>query len=103
MTKLAVNQSLRDGRFDSSSAHVNIKNRYRQCLLEKDTCRDRVHVQVVWIPEDKAVLGKYVKLKDPVTKMWDDGWIVVRVGETVRKHDYIMKKKKRTKFNSLKE
>ena len=44
---------------------------YRQCLLKNgDSYR------VSWIPIEKAVVGKHLKLK--IDDIWVDGWQVIR-------------------------
>jgi hypothetical protein len=47
---------------------------YRQCTLKRDTEGD-----VRWIPEQFAVMDKYLRIKKSGTE--EDGWQVVRVGE----------------------
>ena len=51
---------------------------YRQCELERNDGKKR-ECQVSWIPEQYAVVGKYLKLKDDGS--WTDGWRVISVGE----------------------
>ena len=46
---------------------------YRQCMLERFEFPVRTQ-QVAWIPEQFAVVGKYVKILD------EDGWRVQEVG-----------------------
>ena len=47
---------------------------HTQCSL----ARGETH-EVAWIPSDKAVVGKYVKLQTP-DGTWTDGWEVLTVG-----------------------
>ena len=42
---------------------------FRQCRMEK-----KARVQVAWIPERYAVVGRVLRLKR------DDGWLVTRCG-----------------------
>jgi len=49
-------------------------NYHVQCQLERGTER-----QTVWIPEDYAIVGNTVKLRDE-EKVWHDGWKVVGTG-----------------------
>ncbi len=58
--------------------------KYRQCELEKTTCRGRVHRQVTWILEDEAILHKCVELKDLGTGVLDNDWKVVAIGKAVK-------------------
>jgi hypothetical protein len=51
---------------------------YRQCVLVK-----RATQQVAWIPEEFAVVGKYVKLKE------DDGWKVTNTSEHRQSEEYV--------------
>jgi hypothetical protein len=53
------------------------KTYYRQCRLNKSGMLD----QVSWIPEQFAVLGKVLKLRNEGGE-WDDGWVVKNVGDT---------------------
>ncbi len=45
---------------------------YRHCKL----LNGNVH-QTSWIPEEFAVVGKILVLKDPITKKWENGWEIV--------------------------
>lgn len=47
---------------------------YRQCLLSKQQLE-----QTSWIPEQYAIKGKILKIKD--NGVWVNGWIVGNVGE----------------------
>lgn len=49
---------------------------YSQCKLQKDDL-----VQVSWIPNRFALVGKPVRLRDD--GVWVDGWIVVEVWQTI--------------------
>lgn len=46
---------------------------YRQCLLKRKTT-----YRVGWIPVDKAVKGKLLKLK--LDDKWSNGWEVMQIG-----------------------
>ena len=46
---------------------------YRQCILHRGDAR-----QISWLPEQYAVAGGHVKLKDG-KGVWDDGWKVHEV------------------------
>ncbi len=46
------------------------KTYYRQCRLQKGNTH-----QMSWIPEEFAVKGKIIKLRDE-DGVWDDGWKV---------------------------
>ena len=76
---------------------------FKQCQLQKDKS-----VQVAWIPEHLAKLGKHLKINvgvevfvfdgEPTREVqWDEGWVVTEVGarrsETeVREHERDHKK-----------
>ena len=66
---------------------------YKQCLLKrKNTYR------VGWIPVDKAVKGKLLKLK--LDDKWSNGWEVVQLGITqaaffVEAHEMDYKKQRK--------
>ena len=47
---------------------------YRQCAMEKPLPSGGVMSTISWIPEEFAVIGKFLKLDD------DDGWRVKMVG-----------------------
>ncbi len=51
---------------------------YRQCRLVKRLPAGEL-VQVSWIPEPHAALGRVVKLRDE-DGSWDDGWVVKEAG-----------------------
>lgn len=51
---------------------------YRQCALVKGTTQ-----QVAWLPEEFAVVGKYVILKE------DDGWQVNHVSNHRQSEEYV--------------
>jgi hypothetical protein len=46
---------------------------YRQCSLKKESSST-----ISWIPEQFAVLGKVLKLKDD-QGVWENGWVVEAV------------------------
>lgn len=60
---------------------------HAQCTLRKGSTE-----QVSWIPEDKAVVGKFVKLRERGDE-WDDGWEVISVGK-VLPTPYVMERGK---------
>lgn len=47
-----------------------------QCILRKKTEKG-TSAQLAWIPEEFAVSGKVVKIKE--RDIWDDGWVVADV------------------------
>lgn len=51
---------------------------YRQCTLTRGTTSE-----IVWIPEQFAVSGKYLKIKD------DNGWQVTHVGTSRTEGSYL--------------
>lgn len=55
---------------------------YRQCKLEWQEFPVMTQ-QVAWIPEEFAVVGKILKIKD------EDGWRVTEVGSHRQSEDYI--------------
>ena len=50
---------------------------YRQCRLSKP-CPGGECVQVGWIPERFAVVGKSIRLW--ANEAWDEGWVVTTAG-----------------------
>jgi len=61
-----------------------VKNRSIQCLLEnrtwdKDYQNEQILTQIVWLPEEYAVKGKYLELRDSSNKEWINGWCVAQV------------------------
>lgn len=52
---------------------------YKQCHLQKPT-KEGTMCQTSWIPEQFAVVGKVLKLKDSDGK-WDNGWVVKTAGQ----------------------
>jgi len=50
---------------------------HTQCTLKKGQV-----VQVSWIPTEKAVVDKFVKLRERGGE-WDDGWQVIHAGKTM--------------------
>jgi len=50
---------------------------YRQCFL-RHNLEQGIQFQTTWIPEQFAVKGKTLKLKDD-NGIWVDGWVVDRV------------------------
>lgn len=57
---------------------------YRQAKLAKGKV-----VQTAWIPEKFCQTGKVVRIKDPATGLWDDGWHVVEVSR-IRLDEHIV-------------
>lgn len=55
---------------------------YKQCVLRQETKDGSISQTTSWIPEEGAEIGKTMKLKNPMTKVWKEGrWEVVSVGE----------------------
>jgi hypothetical protein len=50
---------------------------YRQCRLAKPHAGGEF-VQIGWIPEKFAVVGKTIRLRADAA--WDDGWVVTTAG-----------------------
>ena len=57
---------------------------YRQCVLVKQEY-PAISEQVAWIPEQFAVLGKYLRIED------DNGWRVEEVGALQHDESYTYK------------
>lgn len=51
---------------------------YKQCKLEKKVENGTKHI-VSYIPEQFAVVGKVLKLRDS-DKVWENGWVVKSAG-----------------------
>ena len=58
---------------------------YKQCLLKKRTGNVQI-LDVCWIPEEFAIVGKVLKFwkdresnEDGTYGKWDDGWVVIKV------------------------
>jgi hypothetical protein len=47
-----------------------------QCRMQNGN-----RILVSWIPEDYAVRGKVLNLKDRKTGTWENGWIVLETGQ----------------------
>ena len=48
-----------------------------QCHLEKPNPEGTGMTQdTVWIPKRFAQVGKFIKVRDPKSKEWEDGWKV---------------------------
>jgi len=60
------------------------KTKYRQCRLERRVGTRRIE-QVTHLPEEFAVVGRVLKLKDE--GKWTDGWRVLTAGELVEPPD----------------
>lgn len=54
---------------------------YRQCRLRKDYKDGSYTEQVSYIPEPFCKEGRVLKLRDPRTNTWDNGWVVTWVSE----------------------
>jgi hypothetical protein len=52
---------------------------YRQCRLSRKTPTGEAQ-QVSWLPDQYAVAGKVLKLRDD-DKNWENGWVVVGAGQ----------------------
>ena len=48
---------------------------YRQCVLQRDNS-----TQVSHIPEEYAIVGQVLKLRDD-NDVWEDGWLVKSAGD----------------------
>jgi hypothetical protein len=55
---------------------------YRQCTVER-TEFPAITTQITWIPEQFAVVGKYLKLHE------EDGWRVKEVSSNRQPEDYV--------------
>ena len=69
----------------SNNKYNNQEQLYKQCLLRKRSGNISI-LDVVWIPEEYAVMGKCLKFwkegesnEDGTYGKWDDGWIVIKV------------------------
>ncbi len=63
---------------------------YKQCKLQKG-----IFHTTSWVPEEFAVTGKYVRLKqeDAVgIKKWDNGWLVVDVTDRTKTEEVYVKR-----------
>lgn len=58
---------------------------YRQCRLEKKV-EGGSKQQVSYIPDQFAVVGKVLKLRDS-DKNWEDGWVVLGAGGKRAEHE----------------
>ncbi len=63
-----------------------MKTKYKQCGLCL-SIKDRSISQVSWIPSKYAILNAVLRLKDPNTNMWEDGWVVTTVGDEIDQDD----------------
>lgn len=53
---------------------------YKHTTMHKPLPNDGgIQVHIAWIPEEFAKVGKVLKLKDPISGEWDDGWVVQSV------------------------
>lgn len=71
---------------------------HRQCVLVKPNGKSSNKTIISWIPEEYAVINKYVKLKND--GIWEDGWKVTEVGSrklskdiNERSRDYLRQRK----------
>jgi hypothetical protein len=55
--------------------------KYRQCVLQKSLSETSILVQTSWIPEQFAVQGLILKLRE------EDGWEVAHVGSACEESD----------------
>jgi len=63
--------------------------KYRQVTMVKIIDRHTRVVEVSYIPEEFALVGNVLKIKDLLTGEWDTGWGVTHVGsESVEPPDY---------------
>lgn len=90
---------------------VSKKVKYRQCKLVKRTKEGRIET-TSYIPEEYAIVGKILKLKDDTTPLksilgWTGGWEVMSVGELIDEPPYsdgmIRSHRKRTGDSMRKE
>ena len=51
---------------------------YCQCKLRKKLDEDRYQIDVGWIPDKFAKIGRCLKIKRD--GVWDEGWEVIEVG-----------------------
>ena len=56
------------------------KYKFRQCKVKRKVPNGIVQM-VSFLPENFAVIGKVLKLKDENTGKWTDGWVVEFVGD----------------------
>jgi hypothetical protein len=69
-----VPESMSAGFFCFTGGYVSKQVFYKQCRLQKGDSH-----QVSWIPEQFAVRGKILKLRDDAG-IWDNGWEVKGAG-----------------------
>lgn len=62
---------------------------YRQCDMQLPI-DGGYECTTAWIPAARAYLGNVLGLKGD-TGIWSEGWIVSRVGDTVKDREWIMK------------
>lgn len=73
---------------------------YKQCkMVKRKGCREEV--QVAFIPADKAIVGKSLRLQNWQTKEWSEGWVVESAGEGTVDRQYVVEHRPRVKFGSL--
>ena len=65
------------------------KNLYQQCILRKGNTR-----LITWLPKKFAKEGKYLKLRQDLTKgcvesytQWEDGWLVLAKFDVIINED----------------
>lgn len=50
----------------------------RQCALERPLASGGKQIQISWIPEEFAKIGKFLKLREG--DVWENGWQVASIG-----------------------
>lgn len=61
---------------------------YKQCRLVKNTDVGCVE-QTSWIPEQFAIKGKVIKIRDVDSGAWEDGWVVKSFGQNAQTTEQI--------------
>lgn len=67
---------------------------YKQTTLRRDSC-----VEVSWIPETLAHVGKRVRLKTQ-GGAWEDGWVVDSVGIRVNEDVVLLREREHLKHRT---
>jgi len=67
----------------------NKKQMYTQCMLKRNLGNLNL-IDVCWIPTERAIVGKVLKLKKDENEEWEDNWVVLRVYGTASE-DKILK------------
>lgn len=55
---------------------------HTQCRLEKMLSPDHLRIQMAWIPNQFAIVGNYVRLKQS-DGSWDNGWLIAETFTTL--------------------